>query len=73
MGQVGVGEAANLREERRVECWHAHNVRVGRAKKSWCGEVNQRQRSVGLTAASVVYCGEFIIFSNKTKKHVTYL
>ena len=26
-----------------------------------------RRRSVGLTAASVVYCGEFIVFSNKTK------
>ena len=26
VGQVGVGEAANPREERRAECWHACHV-----------------------------------------------
>ena len=30
VGQVGVGEAANPREERRVERWHARNVETGR-------------------------------------------
>ena len=30
VGQVGVGEAANSREERRAEHWQACNVEMGR-------------------------------------------
>ena len=49
------------------------DLRVGRAEKSWCGEVNQRQQLVVPTTASVVYCGQFIIFSSRMKINVSYL
>ena len=47
----------------RVSHFHIH-------PRAMCisGEVNQRRWSVVLAATLVVYCGEFIIFSNNMKK-----
>ena len=39
----------------------------GEPRRAVCGEVNQRQQSVILTTASVVYCSEIIILINKIK------